>query len=91
MGCKKLSLRTCIGCSTVRKKENLLRLSMRPDNQVVIDKKGDLGGRGAYVCNLSCLKTALQENKLIRIFRRKSHLQGQEVKTDLLQKALKKH
>ena len=64
-----LSLRTCIGCRTIRKKKDLQRLVMRPNKEVVWDPQQKLPGRGAYVCNLKCLKTAIQTGNLNKAFR----------------------
>ncbi|MBU1111005.1 YlxR family protein [Patescibacteria group bacterium] len=69
-----LTLRTCIGCHIINKKEDMLRLSLNPNQEAIVNGKGGAGGRGAYVCNLSCLKRALEKNQLSRAFRQKVNL-----------------
>ncbi|MBU0708588.1 YlxR family protein [Patescibacteria group bacterium] len=66
-----VSLRTCIGCQIIDKKENLARLAMLPDNHLVIDENHNMPGRGTYVCDLICLKKALERKKLNKAFRQK--------------------
>ena len=41
--------RTCVGCRRTRPKAQLLRLAATPD-QVRLDPRQQLPGRGAYVC-----------------------------------------
>ena len=48
--------RTCVACRAKREKEELLRLTRRPDGTVVV---GDGPGRGVYVCReASCAAEA---------------------------------
>jgi predicted RNA-binding protein YlxR (DUF448 family) len=53
----------------VRPKEALTRLAAVGD-QVVVDPKGTLPGRGAYVCNPDCAARAVQRRACGRAFRR---------------------
>ena len=50
--------RKCIVCGEVKEKEQLLRFTLTPDNQVIPDFKKKLPGRGIYV---SVSKAALQK------------------------------
>lgn len=67
----KNSIRTCIACRVVRKKEDLIRLVVDRKGQVSLDQSGELPRRGAYVCDEKCLKRATEENLFSRAFRRK--------------------
>ncbi len=50
--------RTCVACRQVRPKAEMLRIAFS-HGVVVIDEKGNLGGRGAYVCsNTQCIEKA---------------------------------
>lgn len=42
--------RTCIACRQVKPKRELLRIVKMPEAGVVIDEKGKMAGRGAYLC-----------------------------------------
>lgn len=68
---KKLALRTCIACQTIRQKKDMIRLVVNKNNQVNIDPTGKLPGRGGYICNQECLKKATKENTFSRAFRKK--------------------
>lgn len=50
-----MPLRTCLGCRKVEDKASLMRFAER-EGVLVMDMKGVLPGRGAYVCALECLK-----------------------------------
>lgn len=45
---KHIPQRTCIGCRELNPKRSMIRLVRRPEG-VVIDPKGKLSGRGAYL------------------------------------------
>lgn len=47
----------------------LRRLAVR-DGRVVADPAGSLPGRGAYVCDAACARTAIERRALPRAFRR---------------------
>ena len=42
--------RTCVGCRKAREKTELVRLVRTPEGKVLVDARGKLGGRGAYLC-----------------------------------------
>lgn len=69
MGNKNRFLRTCIVCGKKSRKEELLRLVLK-ENVVIMDKKMCLPGRGAYVCNLTCLEK-VKKNQLERALKGK--------------------
>jgi predicted RNA-binding protein YlxR (DUF448 family) len=62
--------RTCLGCRQRRAKRALVRLVRRPDGVVVVDARGVLPGRGAYVCaEAACAERALRTGRLAQAFR----------------------
>lgn len=66
---KKLPNRTCIGCSEIKLKKDLIRIVRNADNQIFVDKTGKANGRGAYICNnIECLEKAIKSKKLERTF-----------------------
>lgn len=59
---KKVPMRMCVVCRTMKDKRELLRVVRTPDGAVEIDEKGKKSGRGAYVCadpkcRQKCVKT----------------------------------
>jgi len=50
MSLKKIPLRTCIGCSTIRPKRELAREVLDQTGSIILDVSGRLSGRGAYLC-----------------------------------------
>ena len=64
---RKVPLRKCVGCQTMRPKRELIRVVLTPEGDVVIDKTGKRNGRGAYLCpDLECLKQARKRKSLER-------------------------
>lgn len=64
---KKIPLRQCLGCREMKPKSELLRIVRTPQGEVLIDRRGKLPGRGAYVCaNPACLKKAIKTRALDR-------------------------
>lgn len=62
--------RTCVGCRTVRPKNEMVRVVRQPDGTVELDKGGKMPGRGAYVCpDASCLEQAVKRKALDRALR----------------------
>ncbi len=65
MKLKKVPLRTCLGCKTVRPKKELIRIVRTPNGEVVVDQTGKKSGRGAYICpNAGCLEHTLKGSSL---------------------------
>lgn len=53
--------RTCLGCRAVREKSGLVRFVAK-DGELVLDLKGVLKGRGAYVCPvMECVALAIKK------------------------------
>ena len=69
---KHIPQRTCIGCNTVKDKQELIRIVKNKENQINIDRTGKMNGRGAYICdNIECLEKAIKTKKLERTFEMK--------------------
>lgn len=64
---KKIPMRQCTGCRTMKEKRELIRVVKSPDEQISLDFKGKKPGRGAYLCkNAECLKKARKARALER-------------------------
>lgn len=64
---RKIPLRTCITCGQTRAKRELVRIVRTPDGSLVIDDRGKLSGRGAYVCKEArCLHEAIKSRRIER-------------------------
>jgi len=64
--------RMCIGCRSVKGRDQLIRIAAVTGQPVRIDLTGRLGGRGAYICRAtgtSCLSAALKKRSLVRALR----------------------
>jgi len=58
---KRVPQRTCIGCRATTGADELVRVVASPDDQVVVDLRGRLPGRGAWVhARAGCLDRAIQ-------------------------------
>lgn len=66
---KKIPMRTCIGCGVCKEKRELIRIVHTKDGQILIDRTGRVGGRGAYLCDdPGCLEKALRRGSISRAF-----------------------
>lgn len=64
---KKVPQRKCIGCNSVKSKNELIRLVRSPEGVVSLDFTGKKPGRGAYVCkNKDCIIKVSKERKIER-------------------------
>ena len=66
---KKLVLRTCVCSKEVCEKKDLIRIVRTPDMTVIVDSKGKVNGRGAYLKKdkeiiLKAKKTKVLDKKL---------------------------
>lgn len=76
---KKVPLRKCVSCNERKSKDELVRVVKKNDNEIEIDLKGRVNGRGAYLClNLKCIDEAEKTKKLSRSL-------GIEVSKDIYQ------
>ena len=64
-------MRTCIGCREVRSRPELVRLAVGAAGAVTLDVRGQLPGRGAYLCRdrEGCLAAARRRRALTRSLR----------------------
>ncbi|MBQ2770227.1 MAG: YlxR family protein [Clostridia bacterium] len=64
---KKIPMRMCVACRTMRPKKELVRIVRTPEGEVLADTTGRMNGRGAYVCrDPECLKKAIKIRALER-------------------------
>jgi uncharacterized protein len=74
--------RSCIICRQVKNKRALIRL-VNNDDGVVIDSRGKMPGRGAYLCDsVECWDAALKKNRLDQVLRTKL---SEEVRVQLIE------
>lgn len=65
MSVRKVPMRTCVACRANRPKRELVRVVRLPDETLVVDQRGKVSGRGAYLCrDPHCVEVALQQKKL---------------------------
>lgn len=65
-------VRSCIGCGARRVQEELTRLVVGSEGVVVVDRRRQLPGRGAYLCGAGCLAAAVKRKAFGRAFRGKA-------------------
>lgn len=59
--------RTCVGCREESPKRALVRIVRSPEGAVVLDERGKLPGRGAYLCvRRECLEKARKSGAIAR-------------------------
>jgi predicted RNA-binding protein YlxR (DUF448 family) len=64
---KKIPMRQCLGCNEHKAKRELVRVVRLPDGEAVLDLKGKVSGRGAYICpSLACFKKARRARRIER-------------------------
>jgi len=57
-------IRTCVGCRSKRKKEEMLRFVHTPEGIVFVRAKKGVHGRGFYLCpDILCFKMAQKKKK----------------------------
>ncbi len=67
MKTRKIPLRKCVACQQMMPKKQLLRIVKTPDDQISIEPKGKMSGRGAYLCGqINCFKLAKKSKALDR-------------------------
>ncbi len=61
--------RTCIGCNSKKNKKDLIRIVKNKNGEINLDLKGNLEGRGTYICkNEECLDKIIKNRKLVKNF-----------------------
>ena len=64
---KRIPLRQCLGCRTMKQKSEIVRFVKSPEGKISLDLTGKKPGRGAYVClNINCIKRIIKSNALGR-------------------------
>ncbi len=60
-------MRTCVACNQSKPKRDLLRVVRRPDGSMVVDMRGKVSGRGAYLCRArECIELGIKNHRLER-------------------------
>ncbi len=68
---KHVPQRTCIACRQVKAKRELVRVVRTPEG-LIIDERGKVAGRGAYLCRVkACWQEGLKGNRLDYVLRSK--------------------
>ena len=64
---RKTPMRMCVGCREMKAKTDLIRVVRTPEGNVVVDRRGKLSGRGAYICPTGeCFKKAVKSRAIQR-------------------------
>ena len=72
MATKKIPMRMCVGCRTMRPKRELIRVVRNNEGVMSIDTKGKAPGRGAYLCpEVACLEKAIKSRAIERALEQK--------------------
>lgn len=61
---KKIPMRTCIACRTVKPKKELIRI-VKSEDGISLDRTGRKNGRGAYICDDAECIAKLKKGKLL--------------------------
>ena len=90
-GCKQPQ-RTCLGCRQVKDQSELIRFVRSPEGEILVDLKGRLPGRGAYLCNRrDCMMAAVNRQQFNRAFRCECQPADLSTLTDRVARELLKH
>lgn len=64
---KKIPLRQCIGCRQMNEKKEMVRVVKKPEGEILFDAKGNVNGRGCYLCkDIDCLQKAIKSKAISR-------------------------
>lgn len=64
---KKIPQRSCVVCRTKKDKNELIRIVKNKNNEINIDEKGKLEGKGAYICDsIDCFEKSKKVKALER-------------------------
>ena len=65
-------LRMCVSCREHLEKTHFLRIVKSTDGNIIIDIRGNMSGRGAYICKKQeCIEKTVKQQKLNRAFKGK--------------------
>jgi len=57
----------CLGCRESKPKNELIRIVRTPDDRILLDERGKVSGRGAYICrSRTCFDKAFRSKALER-------------------------
>ena len=66
---KKIPMRMCLGCNTMKPKKELIRVVKNKQDEIFLDKTGKAAGRGAYICpDAKCFALMKKGKRLTRAF-----------------------
>lgn len=87
---RKIPMRMCVGCKTMRPKKELFRVVGSEENLAVLDKTSKAPGRGAYICpDEACLQKAIKTRALERALEvRVDDSLAQQLKRELARREL---
>ena len=81
---KSQPLRMCLGCRESKPKADLIRIVKTPEGCILLDERGKVSGRGAYICrSRSCFDKAYRSKALERSL---SVSVPEEIYTDIINK-----
>ncbi|MEN8687468.1 MAG: DUF448 domain-containing protein [Desulfuromonadales bacterium] len=84
--------RTCLGCRQVKDQSEMIRFVRSPEGEILVDLKGRLPGRGAYLCNSrDCMMAAVNRQQFNRAFRSECQPADLSTLTDRVARELLKH
>ncbi|MFO7636427.1 MAG: YlxR family protein [Clostridia bacterium] len=67
MKTRKVPMRMCVACRTMKSKKELVRIVRDTEGIVHVDKTGKKSGKGAYVCpDILCMEKARKHRSLER-------------------------
>ena len=67
---KKIPLRQCVGCGSMKTKKEMMRVLKTAEEGIILDTTGKKNGRGAYLCvSMECLQKARKNKGLERSFK----------------------
>ena len=65
---KKVPMRQCVACRTMKEKRDLYRI-VKSEDGITLDKTGKKNGRGAYVCkDENCIAKLKKQKILSKVF-----------------------
>ena len=74
----------CLGCRESKPKADLIRIVKTPEGCILLDERGKVSGRGAYICrSRSCFDKAYRSKALERSL---SVSVPEEIYTDIINK-----
>lgn len=82
---KKVPERKCMGCNEKRPKKELIRIVRTPEEEILLDDKGKISGRGVYICPKS---ECFIKSKKAKRFERSLELEIPEAVYEALEKKL---